>query len=89
MLNLLAQTSDLPNLADRWGFAGLGIALVVYLLWQHRAMFERIAPTLEKTHAVLERTSLIMEKTSATMERTSVILDRVSRLLDDMEHRDR
>lgn len=87
MLNLIAQATPDMSAVDKWGLAGLGIVLAAYLLWQHRVMFERIAPSLEKTNGVMERTSLIMEKTSATMERTSVILDRVSQLLDDIEHK--
>lgn len=87
MLNLIAQTAPDMSAVDKWGFAGIGIILIAYLLWQHRVMFERISPSLDKTNAVMERTSSIMERTSATMERTSVILDRVSKLLDDMEHR--
>ncbi len=51
----LAQAEALPELADRWGFAAVGIVLIVYLIWQHRQVMEKIGPLLERTTTTLER----------------------------------
>ena len=61
MLDTLAQAA--PDLApiDKYGFAGLGILLVGYLLWQHRQVMERVAPVLERTSQVLERCARLLD----------------------------
>lgn len=62
MLDVLAQTgTELPGLADRWGFAAVGIALIMYLMHQHRQVMEKVAPMLEKTAIVLERVAKMLD----------------------------
>lgn len=62
MSDLLAQAgAELPGLADRWGFAAVGIVLIVYLIWQHRQVMEKVGPALERTAIVLERVARMLE----------------------------
>ncbi len=62
MLNLLAQAgTELPGLADKWGFAAVGLVLIMYLVYQHRQVMEKVAPMLEKTALVLERVANLLD----------------------------
>lgn len=62
MFDLLAQTgAELPGLADKWGFAAVGLILIAYLVHQHRQVMERVAPMLEKTALVLERVANLLD----------------------------
>lgn len=62
MFELLAQTgAELPGLADKWGFAAVGLVLIMYLVYQHRQVMERVAPMLEKTALVLERVANLLD----------------------------
>lgn len=60
MLNPVAQ-AELTSLADRWGFAAVGIVLVIYIVWQNRLMIEKVGPMLERTSVVLERVARMLE----------------------------
>lgn len=62
MDSLIAQAgAELPGLVDRWGFAAVGIVLIIYIVWQNRLLMEKVGPLLERTSVVLERVARMLD----------------------------